>query len=135
MWQKLMPALLTLLLVTSIFLVACGSGNDGTGASVSTSTPKRTPTNLPTIPPSKSGTKPSGTYLAWAGRLSLTFKDDTLETFNTLEGKHIFKYEISDDGTQITTTNLVTGEESTDNFKYVKELDVVYMWGLEYYHR
>ncbi len=83
----------------------------------------------PTTNP-KTSASPSGTYVGTLQgfEISLTFKGDVLEYYDKFNGKLVFKYTISQDGSTMTTTNVATGVTSTGSFKYIKEYDCVVIY-------
>lgn len=80
---------------------------------------------------------PSGTYVCTVLGMeqTATFKGNTLEMYDKLGGKRVFKYKISEDGSRITVTNVVTGKTTTESFKFIKEHQIIVMSGLEYHRR
>ena len=83
----------------------------------------------------KPRTTPSGTFTAYAMgyKASVTFKRDILETYNELDGKRIFKYEISEDGQTITLTDVVSEKTTTEAFKYLKDYGIVVFRNTQYH--
>jgi hypothetical protein len=86
-----------------------------------------TATTTPPTPSSVANAEPSGTYAAtYMGiEQTITFKGDVLEIYNRLDGKHVFKYTISKDGSKLTTTDVATNVSKTYSFKYIKEYECV----------
>jgi len=80
---------------------------------------------------------PSGTYVATAFGIeqSITFSGSTVEFFNTLDGKRVFDFSISQDGNSITLRNVVTGDTDTLNYRYIKEHEIVVVGPTEYYRQ
>jgi len=81
--------------------------------------------------------EPSGTYSAtiFGIQQSLTFKSDTLEIYNVIDGKRIFQYTISKDGNNIRITNVATRQTTTESFSFIKEYQIVVLSGIEYHHK
>ena len=86
---------------------------------------------------SSSSSRPSGTYVATLLGIeqTATFKGDTLEIYDRIDGKRVFKYVISPDGTEITTTNVATRETGTDDFEFIREQGIVVIGGITYYRK
>jgi hypothetical protein len=80
---------------------------------------------------------PSGTYIATVFGIeqSITFKGSTVEFFNMLDGKRVFDFSISQDGSSITLRNVATGDTSTLNYRYIKEHEIVAIGATEYYRQ
>ncbi|MFC1978285.1 DUF4352 domain-containing protein [Chloroflexota bacterium] len=79
----------------------------------------------------------SGTYIAtiFGWEESATFREDTLELYNRLDGKRIFKYKISQDERSISLTNVVSGQKTVMGFKYGKEPGFVVIGEATYYRQ
>ncbi len=77
--------------------------------------------------PSPTRAEPSGTYLAtiYGIEQTLTFKGNVLEIYNRVDGKHVYKYAISEDGSTLTTTDIVTNTPKDYSFKYIKEYECI----------
>ncbi len=80
-------------------------------------------------------TLPSGTYMytQFGMQESLTVKGDTIELFNAIDGKRVFKYSISGDGKSISLTNVVTGKVVKQRFSYSTEAKAIVIGDMEYY--
>ena len=80
--------------------------------------------------------KPSGTYTA-TGLLGIkstvTFTGDTVEMQNLLGGKDVYKYEISNNQTEIILTDPATNKSKTASYKYIKDPAGVVINGTAYY--
>ena len=125
--------LLVSVILAAMLLSACA-------APVRTPTPT-TPKPTPPTSSSSASARPSGTYTAtlFGNEQSLTFRGDVLERYDRLEGKAIFRYTISEDGSTITTTNVVSGVIETLAFKYIKEFECVVLYAgntpIQYYKK
>ncbi len=88
-------------------------------------------------PAKTDSTGPSGTYVYTILGIeqTLTFRGDTLEVYDVLDGKRVFEYKISEDGKQLVATSVATGKTTTESFKYIKEHECVVMNGKEYYKK
>lgn len=80
---------------------------------------------------------PSGTYTCttWGIEQSITFKGSTVEFYNVLDGKRVFKYSISPDGSSLTLRNVSTGKTHTQRYKYIKEHQIVTLGEYEYHRK
>jgi len=81
--------------------------------------------------------EPSGTYVAtfFGMEQSLTFTGDTLEIYDDFEGKRVFNYKISEDGSKIRLINVASGKTFIQSFNFVKEHQVVSLNQIEYHRR
>ena len=93
--------------------------------------------NFKPEPPALTPTAPSGTYVATVFGIeqTITFEGEILDFFDLLEGKRVFKYKISEDGSKITATNVVTGRTFIEKFKFIKEHQIVVIGEVEYHRR
>ena len=84
-------------------------------------------------------TKPSGTYVGTMQsiygslELTITFTRDTIEYYDRINGKRIFKYTISEDGSTLTTED-VMGTVATQDFKYDPEYECVIIYSTDSSH-
>ena len=78
---------------------------------------------------------PAGTYTATIVGIknTITFSGDRLETYNIVEGRRVFKYSISKDGTSIQLTDAVTGTVTTESFAYIREANRVILGVTAYF--
>jgi len=65
----------------------------------------------------------------------MTFKGDTLEAYDPIEGKRVARYDISSDGKVISTTDVATGETSISSFKFMKDEGIVVIDDIQFFHR
>lgn len=79
--------------------------------------------------------RPSGVYkcVVFGMEQTWTFKKNTVEYYDLVFGKHIYEYEVTDDGSQIVLTDVVSRESSVWMFSYVPEHDVVVLNRISYY--
>ena len=101
------------LMVASLFsFIACNSSE--TSSPTQTPIPPPAPAPTPKEIPSSTTSSPSGTYVATLFGLqqTATFKGSTLELFNPLDGKRVFKYALNANKTQIELTNIADGKKS-----------------------
>ena len=82
--------------------------------------------------------RPHGTYIAtrlgW--EFTITFKDNTVTTYNDMDGKRIYEYSFPKglgEGAVIQLKNVATGLTYTEPFKYMKEYDGVVFRDVDYY--
>ena len=77
---------------------------------------------------------PHGTYTATIFGVSayLNFSSDTMTYSSDLGDKRIYKFTILEND-RISLTNVVTGEKSTESFRYIKEAKCVVFQELEFY--
>ncbi len=106
----------------------------------SDSTPSQTPQEeTPSSSSTPQQSRPSGTFVGTVQsiygslEISMTFKKDTIEYYDRINGKAILKYSISEDGSILTTTDIM-GTVTSQKFKYEPEFEAVVIYSSDESH-